>query len=199
MIGRLPAVALGGLLLVVALTPLWLPLPGTLLVGEDPPAPADAVLVLDGSGAQAVEGAELWRQQGMVHEVVLVEAPVKTHALVAYWSDFVAWGVAPPSPTPPGYLRLVRADSAEPAAQARAAIEPLHELGIHSVLVPNGGIGSRLSQRDVGGTLGPAGITVRVVPFGPPARDPARWYANAEDRRAVLDLWVGLMLSELGG
>ena len=32
---------------------------------------------------------------------VIVEAPVKTHALVAYWSDFVRWGLAAPAATPP--------------------------------------------------------------------------------------------------
>jgi hypothetical protein len=192
------ALAIGGLVLVAALMPLWLPLPGTLLVGEDPPVASDAALVLDGSGTQAVDGAEQWRRAGLVRDVVLVEAPIKTHELVAYWSDFVAWGLARPSPTPAEHLRLIRAESAEPARQAQAAIEPLRRAGIRSVLVPNGGIGSRLSQRDVGGTLGAAGITVRVVPFGPPPRDPARWYANAEDRRAVLDLWLGLAQSIFG-
>jgi hypothetical protein len=197
MLARLAAL-LTPLALVALLAPLWLPLPGTLLVGQDPPAVSDAALVLDGSGAEAVDGAERWRQTGLVRDVVLVETPVKTHGLVAYWSDFVAWGLARPSPTPPEHLRLVRAASPEPAAQARAAIGPLRAEGITSVLVPNGGIGSRLSQRDVGGTLAPAGIAVRVVPFGPPARDPARWYENADDRRAVLDLWVGLGLTAIG-
>jgi hypothetical protein len=184
-----------GVVIVAALMPLWLPLPGTLLVGEDQPHVSDAALVLDGSGIGAVDGAEQWRQAGLVRDVVLVEAPVKTHDLVAYWSDLVALGLARPAPTPAEHLRVLRAASPEPAQQARAALEPLREAGVRSVLVPNGGIGSRLSQRDVGGALEPAGISVRVVPFGPPARDPARWYANAEDRRAVLDLWLGLAQS----
>ena len=41
-----------------------------------------------------------WREQGLVRDLVVVEAPVKTHALVAYWSDFVRWGLVPPPQTP---------------------------------------------------------------------------------------------------
>src|SRR5215470_2013953 len=94
------AVVILAVMVVAASIPVWLPWLGLALVADDPPQPADAAVVLEGTGKDALEAAEAWRQSGLVHNVVIVEAPVKTHALVAYWSDFVRWGLAPPAPTP---------------------------------------------------------------------------------------------------
>src|SRR5215207_6578011 len=113
--GRYPGVIKGVLrvglvVLVLALSaPQWLPLPGTLLVVDEQPTQADAALVLDGVGTGALEGAERWREAGLVRDVVVVEAPVKTHALVTYWSDLVKQGLAKSSTTPSDRLRVVRA------------------------------------------------------------------------------------------
>ena len=61
------------------------------------------------------------------------------------------------------------------------------------VLVPGGGgIGSRLVERELVAVLGPLGIDVRLVRYRDDGRDPARWYQNADDRRAVLDSWLQL-------
>src|SRR5437764_12571051 len=137
---RLVALALMIGLLVLA-TPLWLPLFGTALTVQDALEPGDVGLVLEGTGKEAIDAAESWRQQGIVHDVVVVEAPVKTHALVAYWSDFVRWGLAAPSPTPAEHLQVVRAPTTQAGAQAQAALLALHADGAHSVLVAGvGGI-----------------------------------------------------------
>ena len=80
---------------------------------------------MEGTGTDATDAAEAWRQQGIVHDVIIVEAPVKTHALVAYWSDFVRWVLAAPAPTPPEHLSLVRAPSTQAAQQASAALPVL--------------------------------------------------------------------------
>ncbi len=173
---------------------LWLPLPGTLLADVDPPAPADAALVLDGTGSGAMDGAERWRRDGLVQRVVVVEAPVRTHALVTYWTDLVARGLARPSPTPPEWLSVVRADRIAARNQGAAALPTLQALGVRSVLVPGGGLGSRLTRRELNEVLGPAGVTVHLVRATAPDRDPARWYANAFDRRAVLGNWLGLLV-----
>src|SRR5712691_7043430 len=98
-------VYLGAIVLVVLAAPLWLPLFGTALAVDGALQAADVALVLEGTGKGALDAAEAWRQQGIVRDVVVVEAPVKTHALVAYWSDFVGWGLAAPAPTPPDHLR----------------------------------------------------------------------------------------------
>jgi hypothetical protein len=172
-----------------------LPWFGTALAVDQPLAPADVALVLEGTGAQAPDVAEAWRQQGVVHDVVIVEAPVKTHALVAYWSDFVRWGLAAPAPTPPEHLQVVRAASTQAGEQARAALPALENGGAHAVLVlGGGGIGSRLVERELDGVFGPAGVAVSMVAYGDNRRDPARWYLNAEDRRAVLDSWLQLLV-----
>ena len=109
---------LAALGIVVLAAPLWLPLFGTLLAVDDGLQPADVALVLEGTGTDAADAAEAWRQQGIVRDVVIVEAPVKTHALVAYWSDFVRWGLAAPATTPPDHLSIVRAPSTQAAQQA---------------------------------------------------------------------------------
>jgi hypothetical protein len=182
--------------------PLWLPSLGTALAVSEPLAPADVALVLEGTGAGAVPAAEAWRQQGLVRDVVMVEAPVKTHALVAYWSDFVRWGLAEPSPTPAVYLRVVRAPSTQAGQQAAAALPALQADAARSVLVlGGGGIGSRIVERQLSEVLQPAGIGLRMVPYGgaPTGRDPAHWYQNAEDRRAVLDSWLQLLVPYLSG
>jgi hypothetical protein len=179
---------------------LWLPVLGTALAVSDPLAPADVALVLEGTGATATDQAEAWRQQGLVRDVVIVEAPVRTHALVAYWSDFVRWGLAQPAPTPAEHLGVVRAPSTQAAEQAQAALPALDAFDAHSVVVVGGGgIGSRLVARQLADVLQPAGIGLRMVAYGSGARDPANWYRNAEDRRAVLDSWLQLLVPYLSG
>jgi hypothetical protein len=182
--------------------PLWLPSLGTSLAVSDSVAPADVALVLEGTGSSAVPAAEAWRQQGLVHDVVIVEAPVRTHALEAYWSDFVRWGLADPSPTPADHLRVVRAPSTQAGQQADAALPALQADTARSVLVlGGGGIGSRVVERQLSEVLQPVGISLRLVPYGggSTGRDPAHWYQNAEDRRAVLDSWLQLLVPYLSG
>jgi hypothetical protein len=38
-----------------------------------------------------------------------------------------------------------------------------------------------------------------MVRYGDAGRDPARWYQNADDRRAVLDSWLQLLVPFLSG
>jgi hypothetical protein len=188
------------LAVVVLATPLWLPSFGLGLTVSDALQPADTALVLEGTGKEALDAVELWRQQGLVRDVVIVEAPVSTHALVAYWTDFVRWGLAPAAPTPAEHLRVVRARSTQAAQQAAAALPALTEFGGRSVLIAGGGgIGSRLVAREVDSVLGPVGITQRMVPYGESGRDPGRWWQNADDRRAVLDSWLQLLVPFLSG
>ena len=183
------------LVLVVLAAPLWLPLFGTLLAVDEGLQPADVALVLEGTGTDAADAAEGWRQQGIVRDVVIVEAPVKTHALVAYWSDFVRWGLAAPATTPPEHLNIVRARSTQAAQQATAALPALEADTARLVLVAGGGgIGSGLVERQLVSVLGPAGIGVRMVRYGLAGRDPGRWYQNADDRRAVLDTWLQVLV-----
>jgi hypothetical protein len=183
---------------IVALTPVWLPTLGTSLAVDEPVAPSDVALVMEGTGTDAMNAAEAWRQAGLVHDVVIIEAPIKTHALVTYWSDLVAAGLAQPSPTPPEHLRVVRAPSTNSAEQARAALPAVQELRATTLLVPGGGgIGTRLVERDLKSVLQPAGIGVRLVRIGPPNRSASEWYRNADDRRAVLDSWLQLLVPYL--
>ena len=186
--------------LVVLALPVWLPLFGTALAVDDPLQPAEVALVLEGTAKDATDAAERWRQQGTVRDVVIVEAPVKTHALVAYWSDFVRWGLAPPAATPAEHLQVVRAPSTQAAQQAQAALSAVKGDAARRVLVPGGGgIGSRLVERELISVFGPRGIDVRLVRYRDDARDPARWYQNADDRRAVLDSWLQLLVPFLSG
>jgi hypothetical protein len=173
---------------------------GTALAVDDLLQPAEVALVLEGTAKDATDAAEMWRQQGTVHDVVIVEAPVKTHALVAYWSDFVRWGLAPPPTTPAEHLQVVRAPSTQAAEQAQAALSAVQRAAARRVLVPGGGgIGSRLVERELISVFGPRGIDVRLVRYRDDARDPARWYQNADDRRAVLDSWLQLLVPFLSG
>lgn len=185
---------------VAAATPVWLPAIGTGLTVSDTPDSGDAALVLEGTGVDATTAVEAWRQQDLIRDVVIVEAPVKTHALVAYWSDFVRWGLAQPSPTPADHLRVVRAPSTQAAEQAMAALPALRADGARSVLVAGGGgIGSRLVERQISEVFGPAEISLRMVPYASNERDPGRWYTNGDDRRAVLDSWLQLLVPYLSG
>ena len=185
---------------VLITTPLWLPLFGTALAVENPLELSDVALVLEGTGKDAPDAAEAWRRQGIVRDVVIVEAPIKTHALEAYWSDFVRWGLADPAPTPAEHLRVVRAPSTQAGQQAAAALPALRELHGAAVLVlGGGGIGSRLVERELVSVLGPGGMTVRMVRYGGAGRDPGHWYQNPEDRRAVLDSWLQLVVPFLSG
>src|SRR5712691_5741768 len=120
---------LAAIAVVVLAAPVWLPLFGTALAVDESLQPADVALVLEGTGTEAMDAVEAWRRQGSVRDVVVVEAPIKTHALVAYWTDFVRWGLAPAAPTPPEHLRIVRSPSTQAAEQERAALPTLQEFG----------------------------------------------------------------------
>ncbi len=197
---RRVGVVAGVIALILVGGAMGVPALGTALTVSDPPARADVALVLEGTGADAISVVETWRQQGLVHEIVIVEAPVKTHALVAYWSDFVRWGLAAPSPTPAEYLRIVRAPNTQAGAQAEAALPSLAADGAHSMLVAGGGgIGSRVVEGQLQQVLGPEGISLRMVPYGTHGRDPADWIHNGDDRRAVLDSWLQLLVPYLSG
>jgi hypothetical protein len=197
---RRQALGIAFVVLVGLATPVWLPVLGTGLAVDDVIQPADVALVLEGTGTDALAAAEAWRQREIVRDVVVVEAPVQTHALTAYWSDFMAWGLATAAPTPPEHLRVVRAPSTQAAQQAEAALPALHEVRGQSVLVPGGGgIGSRLVQRELLSVFRPVGIDVRMVRYGEHGRDPGRWWQNADDRRAVLDSWLQLIVPFLSG
>ena len=187
--------------LVVLSATLWLPWFGTSLAIEDPLAPADTALVLEGTGATAPDAAEAWRQQALLADVVIVEAPVRTHALLAYWSDFVRWGLAAPAPTPADHVRVVRAGSTAALEQARAALPALEAFRARSILVlGGGGIGSRVVERELASVFEPVGISLRMVRYGNDAgREPSQWYQNPEDRRAVLDSWLQLLVPYLSG
>jgi hypothetical protein len=39
----------------------------------------------------------------------------------------------------------------------------------------------------------------RFVPYGAAGRDASRWWQNADDRRAVLDSWLQLLVPFLSG
>jgi hypothetical protein len=191
---------LGAVAIVVLAAPVWLPLFGTALAVDDSLQPADVALVLEGTGTEAMDAVEAWRRQGNVRDVVVVEAPIKTHALVAYWTDFVRWGLAPVAPTPSEHLRVARSPSTQAAEQARAALPAMQDFGSRSALVAGGGgIGSRLVERELESVFGPAGISVRMVRYGEVGRDPGQWYRNADDRRAVLDSWLQLLVPFLSG
>lgn len=195
-------IGVGVVCVVGLLVPLWLPVLGVASTVSDPMAPADVALVLEGTGAGALAAAEGWRQQGLVHDVVIVEAPVKTHALVAYWTDFVRWGLAEPAPTPADHLRVVRAPSTQAGQQAQAALPALEAFSARSVdVVGGGGIGSRVVAGQLAEVFQPAGVSFRMVAYGAlvPDRDPARWYQNGDDRRAVLDSWLQALVPYLGG
>ena len=198
MIARLVAVILVCVVAVVA-APAWLPSFGSALAEDDPLQPADVALVLEGTGATATSVAETWRQQGLVHDVVVVKAPVKTHALVAYWRPSNgAWRRHRPRPRPTCASCARRRH--KPGEQATAAMPALEADAARSVLVlGGGGIGSRLVERQISDVLRPASISTRIVGYGDGGRDPAHWYQNAEDRRAVLDGWLQVLVPYLSG
>jgi len=203
--GEFPRVRLivvaAALVVAIIASPFWLPLLGTTLAVNDTLVPADVALVLEGTGATATDAAEAWRQQGLVRDVVIVEAPVKTHALVAYWSDLVRRGLAAPAPTPADHLTIARSPSTQARQQAQAALPALQAAGATRALVlGGGGIGSRLVARELAAVFGPAGISLRMVSYGNDrTRDPGHWYQNAEDRRAVLDSWLQTVVPFLSG
>ena len=47
--------------------------------------------------------------------------------------------------------------------------------------------------------LQPYEMGVRMVAYGSGGRDPRHWYQNADDRRAVLDSWLQLLVPFLAG
>ena len=176
-----------------------LPSLGIYLVDEDDPSPSDAVLVLEGSGPESLDAVEAWRLSGLIHSVIVVEGPIRTHALVSYWSDFVSMGLAQASPTPREALSVVRAEGLAVASQATAAVPELQRLNIHSLIVPSRGLMSRVDRRELGKVLGPMGISTRLVPLFGPVQDPGGWFRSVRERRLVLTVWLQILFPWLSG
>jgi hypothetical protein len=172
----------------------WLTLPGVALVDVEPLVPADAAVVLEGSGLHALERAEEWRQLGIVRRIVMIEAPIKTHALVTYWSDLVNEGMALPAPVPAAALTMVKSPRAGVRTQLEAAVPALRATGSRSILVLSGAMGSRLTRREVQAALGGSGFEYTLVLAEPPERPPSAWYQDADDRRHVLGAWLQLLI-----
>ncbi len=65
---------------------MWLPFAGTLLIDVEPPAVADAIIVLAGNAPDRLPWAETLRNEGYANLVVVSDEPVHTHGLETTWS-----------------------------------------------------------------------------------------------------------------
>src|SRR5262249_13235881 len=120
------------LLLVIAL---WVPFAGTLLIDAEPPAHADAIVVLAGNASDRLPWAEQLRLEGYGDVLVVSDEPVHTHGLETTWLALHRAGVAAPEIPDSALLVLDDPPPESTIDEARRDADLLVAHGLHSALL----------------------------------------------------------------
>jgi uncharacterized SAM-binding protein YcdF (DUF218 family) len=168
---------------------MWFPFAGTLLIEAEPPASADAIVVLAGNAPDRLPRAEALRDQGYAGLLVVSDERVHTHGLETTWLALHQAGVSAPE-LPDSALLVV--DDPPPDStidEARRDADLLQARGVHSVLLVTDAFHSRRAALLFRAAFGHKGMTVRSVPVAD-SLDLAHWWAHPLTARRVVEEWT---------
>jgi uncharacterized SAM-binding protein YcdF (DUF218 family) len=170
----------------------WLLFAGVLLIDAEPPAPADAIIVLAGNAPDRLPWAEELRNQGYANLIVVSDEPVHTHGLETTWRALHAAGVS--APELPDFALVVLSDPPPESTidEARRDAELLQARGLHSALLVTDAFHSRRAWLLFRAAFAHRGLTVRSVPASDEL-DLAHWWAHPLTARRVTEEWAKLV------
>jgi uncharacterized SAM-binding protein YcdF (DUF218 family) len=170
----------------------WLPFAGVLLIDDEPPVPADAVIVLAGNAPDRLPWAESLRNAGYTNLVVVSDEPVHTHGLETTWLALHRAGVAAPDLPDSALVVLDDPPPESTIDEARRDAELLQSRGLHSALLVTDAFHSRRAWLLFRAAFAHRGLTVKSVP----ARDSldlAHWWSHPLTARRVTEEWAKLL------
>jgi uncharacterized SAM-binding protein YcdF (DUF218 family) len=157
-----------------------------LLVDAEPPAPADAIVVLAGNAPDRLPWAETLRAQGFADLLVVSNEPVHTHGLETSWLDLHRAGVAAPEIPDSALLVIDNPPPESTLDEARRAGDLLQERGLHSALLVTDAFHSRRAKLLFRAAFARRGLTLRSVPAAD-SLDLAHWWTHPLAARRVVE------------
>lgn len=173
--------------------PIWLAGLGHALVQVDPPAPADAAIVLggDGFGYRILKAAELVRQH--YAPLILVSGP---DGLYGYYESELAIEYAVRAGYPASWFVGIPHSSRSTQGEARVLAPELRKRGIRSCLLVTSYYHTRRAGRVFRSTV--PEVQFRVIGADAPEFDPDGWWHTREGRKTVLLEWEKVIASWFG-
>jgi len=151
------------LALVVAALAAWFVYAGVLLVDSEPPAAADAIVVLAGNTPGRLPHALDLRAQGYAHLVVVSDERVHTHGLETTWLAIHQAGYATPE-LPDADLLVIDPPPDSTIDEAHRAADLLAARGLRSALLVTDAFHSRRAALLFAAAFRQKGLTVRSTP-----------------------------------
>lgn len=183
------------LIAIAAAYPLWLPLPGVLLVNTQAPEKSDGLIVLAGeySGYRAQAGAELVREG--YAPVALISG---TNWYYGIWESDLAIDFAVRNGQPREILESFRHEATSTDEELQLLFAEAQRRGWRRVILVTSNFHTRRTGLLVRRNL-PAGLDVRI--FGSPDKyfQPEQWWWHRESRKILFLEWVKLVAAVAGG
>ncbi len=170
----------------------YLPFAGVALIDSEPPAVADAIVVLAGNAPDRLPWAETLYRQGYAPLLVVSDEPVHTHGLETSWSALHAAGVAAPDLNDSALVILTNPAPESTIDEARRDAALLQARGAHSALLVTDAFHSRRAWLLFRAAFAHRGLTVRSVPV-PDSLDLAQWWAHPVTARRVIEEYAKLV------
>jgi uncharacterized SAM-binding protein YcdF (DUF218 family) len=186
------ALACGLLVLAASSAPAWLPAVGEFLVVDQPPQPADAIIVLAGNAPERLRHAESLYDAGLAPLLVVSDEEVRSQTLDTTWTALYRAGVVARS-LPPGALIVVGdppPDSTLDEATRVAAL--MQDRGLRSALLVTDPFHSRRASLLFGAAFRRRGLELRTSP-GPDELDLPHWWTHAYSARMVVEEYAKLL------
>jgi uncharacterized SAM-binding protein YcdF (DUF218 family) len=169
----------------------FVPNAGSLLIEQEPPEPADAIVVLAGNAPDRMAHALRLRQQGHALLLVVSNERLHTHGLDITWWELHRAGRSGVS-VPDSALLVIDPPPENTLDEARRSAELLAAHGARSALLVTDAFHSRRSALLFRAVYARRGLTVRSTPVLPDSLDLARWWATPLAARRTAEEWVKL-------
>jgi uncharacterized SAM-binding protein YcdF (DUF218 family) len=171
----------------------WLPNAGALLIYEQPPEAADAIVVLAGNAADRLPHGTALKAQGFASLIVVSNERVHTHGLETTWLALHRAGLSAPALTDADLAVLDDPPPESTIDEAHRVADLLAARGLHSALLVTDAFHSRRAYLLFRAAFAHKGLEVRSTP----ARDTfglAEWWAHPLAARRMVEEWTKLAL-----
>ena len=178
--------------LVVGLLAVWFWQAGSLLILRQPPAPADAIVVLAGNAPDRLPYAMGLYRAGLAPLLVVSNERVVTHGLQTTWLDLYRAGLSEPDLPSSALLVLDDPPPESTLDEARRDAELLASRGLHSALLVTDAFHSRRAYYLFRAAFAHRGLSVSSTPVDPDNLDLAHWWSHPIAARRTLEEWTKL-------
>ncbi|HEY1292141.1 MAG TPA: YdcF family protein [Chloroflexota bacterium] len=162
------------------------------LIDDEPPEPADAIVVLAGNAPDRLPWAERLRDAGYANLVVVSDEQVHTHNLETTWLALHEAGVAAPELPDSALLVLENPPPESTVDEARRDADLLAARGARSAILVTDAFHSRRAWLLFRAAFARRGMTVRSVPVAD-SYDLAHWWEHPVAARRVIEEYAKLL------